>query len=124
MHFCVFKSRTIKIIIAMIIVAVLLAINIDGYSSAQVFFGYANKKVPIYAVQTEEKQVAISFDAAWGADKTQGILEILNEYDVKATFFLVGFWVDKYSGMVKTIDENGMEIGTHSNTHPDMTKLD
>lgn len=124
MHFCVFKSRTIKIIIAMIIAAVLLAINIDGYSSAQVFFGYANKKVPIYAVQTEEKQVAISFDAAWGADKTQGILEILNEYDVKATFFLVGFWVDKYSGMVKTIDENGMEIGTHSNTHPDMTKLD
>ena len=124
MHFCVFKSRTIKIIIAMIIVAVLLAINIDGYSSAQVFFGYVNKKVPIYAVQTEEKQVAISFDAAWGADKTQGILEILNEYDVKATFFLVGFWVDKYSGMVKTIDENGMEIGTHSNTHPDMTKLD
>lgn len=124
MHFCVFKSRTIKIIIAMVIVAVLLTINIDGYSSAQVFFGYTNKKTPIYAVETEEKQVAISFDAAWGADKTQGILEILNEYDIKATFFLVGFWVDKYSDMVKAIDENGMEIGTHSNTHPDMVKLD
>lgn len=124
MHFCVIKSRTLKIFVAMVLVLVLLSLSIDGSTSAQVYFGYSTRKVPIYNVETEEKQVAISFDAAWGADKTQGIIDILNEFDCTATFFLVGFWVDDYPDMVKAIDEAGMEIGTHSNTHPDMVKLD
>ena len=124
MHFCVIKSRTIKICLAMLLVVVLLSVSINGTTSAQVYFGYSSKKVPIYNVETEEKQVAISFDAAWGADKTQGIIDILKEFDVSATFFLVGFWVDDYPEMVKAIDEAGFEIGTHSNTHPDMVKLD
>lgn len=124
MHFYVIKSRTIKIITIILLVAVLLAVSINGSTSAQVFFGYAPRKVPIYSVATEEKRVAISFDAAWGADKTEEILKILDEFDVTATFFLVGFWVDDYTEMVAKIDEAGCEIGTHSNTHPDMVKLD
>ncbi len=123
MHFCVIKSRTIKIFVAIVMVMILLAIPFGGQSSAQVFLGYSTRKVPIYNVDTTEKQVAISFDAAWGADKTQGILDILKEFEVNATFFLVGFWVDEYSDMVKAIDAAGCEIGTHSNTHPDMAKL-
>ena len=105
MHFCVIKSRTIKIITIILLVAVLLAISINGSTSAQVFFGYAPRKVPIYSVATEEKRVAISFDAAWGADKTEEILKILDEFDVTATFFLVGFWVDDYTEMVEKIDQ-------------------
>lgn len=124
MHFCVIKSRSLKIFAVLLVVVVLLAVSINGSTSAQVFFGYAPRKVPIYSVDTSEKQVAISFDAAWGADKTEEILEILDEFDVNATFFLVGFWVDDYTDMVKKIDEAGCEIGTHSNTHPDMVKLD
>lgn len=123
MPFYVVKSRTLKICLVVIIVSILLAVSIDGVSASQVYFGYPNRRVPVYSVQTEEKQVAISFDAAWGADKTQGIIDILNDFNVKATFFLVGFWTDKYSDEVKAIDANGMEIGTHSNTHPDMTTL-
>lgn len=106
-----------------LLVAILLAISFNGVSSAQVFFGYSTKLVPVYSVQTEKKQVAISFDAAWGADKTEQIMSTLEEYHCGATFFLVGFWVDKYPELVKKIAEKGFEIGTHSNTHPDMTKL-
>lgn len=124
MHFCVVKSRSIKIFAIMLVVIALLCIPFGGVASAQVFFGSAPRKVPIYNVDTSEKRVAISFDAAWGADKTEGILDILKEFDVDATFFLVGFWVDDYFDMVKKIDEAGCEIGTHSNTHPDMVKLD
>lgn len=123
MPFCVVKSRTIKIFLGMIMIAVLLCISFEGYASAQVWFGSSSRLVPIYRVDTSEKQVAISFDAAWGAEKTEEIVEILREYDCTATFFLVGFWVDKYPEMVKAIDEAGLEIGTHSNTHPDMAKL-
>ncbi len=124
MRFCVIKSKTIKIVVAMVLVMIALSLSINGATSAEVYFGYSTRKVPIYNVETEEKQVAISFDAAWGADKTQGILDILKEFDCTATFFLVGFWVDDYTDMVRAIDSAGMEIGTHSNTHPDMVKLD
>ena len=124
MPFCVVKSRTIKIILAMLVVVIMLCISFEGGACAQVWFGSSSRLVPIYRVNTEEKQVAISFDAAWGADKTQEIIDILADYEVTATFFLVGFWVDKYPEMVKAIDEAGLEIGTHSNTHPDMAKLD
>ncbi len=123
MPICAIKSRTIKIVFAMLCVAVMLCVSIEGSASAQVWFGKTGRLVPIYNVDTEEKQVAISFDAAWGADKTQQIIEVLAEYNATATFFLVGFWVDKYPEMVKAIDEAGLEIGTHSNTHPDMAKL-
>ena len=121
--FCVVKLKSIRFVLVVLLAVVLLAISFNGVSSAQVFFGYNAKLVPVYSVETENKQVAISFDAAWGADKTEGIMDILDEYDSKATFFLVGFWVDKYGDLVKEIDERGFEIGTHSNTHPDMTKL-
>lgn len=123
MPFCVIKSKTIKIFLAMMAVVVLLCISFEGSASANVWFGYSSRLVPVYRVDTQEKQVAISFDAAWGADKTQEIIDVLKEYDATATFFLVGFWVDKYPEMVKAIDEAGLEIGTHSNTHPDMAKL-
>ncbi len=81
------------------------------------------RDLPIYCVDTAEKKVAISFDAAWGADKTSGIMDILEEYNVQATFYLVGFWVDKYPDKVKEIHERGFEIGNHSSTHPKMSTL-
>ena len=105
------------------LVMVLLSVSVGGYTPASVYFGTTPRKVPVYYVNTDQKQVAISFDAAWGADKTEKIMEICDEFGVKATFFLVGMWVEKYPDMVKKINDNGFEIGTHSNTHPDMTKL-
>ena len=78
---------------------------------------------PIYHVDTTEKKVAISFDAAWGADNTLKLLDILDSYHVGATFFLVGFWIDKYPDMVKEIASRGYEIGNHSKNHPEMSKL-
>lgn len=122
--FVVVKSRTIKIVLAMLAVIVLLTVSFGGVQLAEVFFGYSTRKVPIYSVQTDKKQVAISFDAAWGADKTASIVEILKEYGVNATFFLVGFWVDEHEDEVRMISESGIEIGTHSENHPDMAKLD
>lgn len=79
--------------------------------------------IPIYCVDTSEKKVAISFDAAWGSDYTEELLSILEKYNVKTTFFLVAFWIDKYPDMVKRIDECGHEIGNHSAKHPNMSQL-
>lgn len=81
------------------------------------------RMIPIYCVDTVEKRVAISFDAAWGSDYTEELLAILDKYNVKTTFFLVAFWIDKYPDMVKKIDECGHEIGNHSAKHPNMSQL-
>jgi polysaccharide deacetylase family sporulation protein PdaB len=75
-------------------------------------------------VGTDEKTVAISFDACWGNEKTAGILETLEKHDVKANYFVVGAWAEKYAADLKTLNDSGrVEIGTHSNTHPHMPKL-
>ena len=79
--------------------------------------------VPIYDVKTAEKKLAISFDATWGTDLTDEILGILAEHDIKTTFFLAGYWVDKHPEYVVQIAAAGHEIGNHSYSHPHMNTL-
>lgn len=83
----------------------------------------AKRPLPIYNVARDDNKVAISFDAAWGDEKTEEILKILKDRDVITTFFLVGYWVDTYPDDVKMIHDAGHEIGNHSATHPHMSKL-
>ena len=79
--------------------------------------------VPIYFVEKEEKKLAISFDAAWGCERTENILNILKKYDVKATFFLTNIWLDDYLDMARKIADAGHEIAMHSVSHPHMPQL-
>ncbi len=81
------------------------------------------RDIPIYSVETQEKKVAISFDAAWGNEQTSELLDILDRYDVKATFFLVGQWVDNFPESVKEIALKGHDVENHSNTHAHMPEL-
>ena len=82
-----------------------------------------DKKLPVYCVETTEPKISISFDAAWGADDTDELLRILKENEVKATFFLCGYWVEKYPEEVKKIAAAGHDLGNHSATHPHMNQL-
>ena len=81
------------------------------------------RKLPIYCVDTKKPQIAVSFDAAWGADDTDELLRILSENDVKATFFLCGYWVEKYPEEVKKIAADGHDLGNQSATHPLMSHI-
>ena len=103
--------------ICVIIATVLLVTGSVGIVASQ------NRKLPIYCVKTDKKQIAISFDAAWGNDDTQTLIDILKEYNVPATFFVVGAWVDKYPESVKALSDAGHRIENHSNTHPHMPQL-
>ena len=89
----------------------------------EVSSSYGNRELPIYSVGIKEKKISISFDAAWGAEDFPKIIEILDKHQVKATFFMTGEWVEKYPDCVKTMVEKGHDLGNHSATHPDMTKL-
>ena len=84
----------------------------------------ARRELPVYCVDRSDNTIAISFDASWGGDKTLKILDILDEYGVKTTFFLVDIWTQKFPDLVQEILARGHEIGNHSLTHAHMNKLD
>lgn len=81
------------------------------------------RELPIYCVDTDEKKVALSFDAAWGNEDTARILEILKKNDVHVTFFMTGGWVDSYPEDVKALYEAGHDLGNHSENHKNMSQL-
>mgnify|MGYP001531187600 CR=1 FL=1 len=79
--------------------AIFAAVNYPAAVSASA----ATRQLPIYCVQRDQKVCSISFDAAWGADNTQKILDVLKEYGVTCTFFVVGNWADQYPEQAKAI---------------------
>ncbi len=118
------KLKRLVLFIAVVCVAIL----VSRQHVVSVFNNVAQaeqskRKIPIYSVRTDEKKVALSFDAAWGADDTDSLLATLKKHNVKATFFLVGDWVRKYPDEVKRIAEAGHDIGNHSNKHPHMNSM-
>lgn len=105
-------------------VLLLLCVVYIGPLQAEATNVLAVKKVlPVYSVERDDKVISVTFDASWGGDKTLAILDLLDEYDAKATFFLVGIWVDKYPELVKEIAARGHEIGNHSDSHAHFTQI-
>ena len=81
------------------------------------------RKLPIYSVDTPEKKIAITFDAAWSAEDTDQLIKILQNHNAKATIFAVGDWVEKNPDAVKKFHKNGHEIANHSDTHAAFSKI-
>ena len=99
-----------------------LSVSAHFTGAYAVYFNTSPRLVPIYSVGRDDKCVSITFDCAWGTEHTDDILKALKVGGVKATFFMVEFWTEKYGDYVKKIDEAGCEIGTHSSTHSYMSK--
>ena len=74
-------------------------------------------------VKDNHKRVALTFDDGPHPKVTEQILDILDEFDAKATFFMLGKNIEQYPEIVKDIYARGHEIGNHSWSHPVLTKL-
>lgn len=120
----ILKSKKVQLALVLAVAAI-AGIGIWGktHKAAEASNMYGDRKLPIYCVQTEEKVIALSFDAAWGNEDTGQILEILERQDVKVTFFMTGGWVEAYPEDVKRIYEAGHELGNHSENHLNMSEL-
>ena len=112
-----------RLLIPTIALAVVGAAYVSMPDAPALMAAATTRELPVYNVETEEKVLSISFDAAWGSANTEGILDILDRYEVKTTFFLVGFWAEKYPELVAELVARGHEIGNHSATHPHMSQL-
>lgn len=138
MRIFVITKRTLiiaVIVLAVVVTGIVLLLSFSpgaaAVSSSAVIEEYElevlagqRKEVPVYSVDRADKKIALTIDAAWEDDKTPFILETLDRYNIKATFFLCGFWVDKYPENVKAIAAAGHELGNHTATHPHMNQLD
>ncbi len=124
MYYAFIKKKTLFMAVALLLcgASALLVLSLKG--SASVFYGSNLRKLPIYSVDTPEKKIAVSFDCAWGTDYTDELLSVMAAEGVKSTFFAVEFWTEKHPDYLKKIFDAGHEIGTHSATHPYMSKLD
>lgn len=91
--------------------------------NASVSSNVNGRELPIYCVDTKEKKVALSFDAAWGNEDTKAILDILEKQKVHVTFFMTGGWVEAYPEDVKAILAAGHDLGNHSENHKNMSQL-
>ena len=118
-----FLSRHNKFASSAALVLAVAAIFAFVYSPRVVGAAVTERELPVYSVERDGKFVSLSFDAAWGNEDTQMLIDILAKYNVKATFFVVGEWVDKYPESVKALHDAGHEVMNHSDAHPHMAKL-
>ena len=110
---------------AAVLLAAALAVGTAGYAASYPAAAYAtDRPLPIYCVDRGQQKIcSISFDAAWGNEDTQTLIDILAQYNVKTTFFVVGDWAEKYPGSVKALHDAGHEVMSHSNHHDHYNSL-
>lgn len=75
---------------------------------------------PIFKGNPKKPMVALMINVAWGNEYLPQMLKTLNQYHVKATFFLDGSWVKKNPKLALMISEEGHAIGNHAYSHPDL----
>ena len=119
-RFLILRRRHLALLGAALVSAAILAAT---SAPAAVTASAAARQLPIYCVERDQKVCSISFDAAWGADNTGKILDVLDEYGVKATFFVVSAWAEQYPDTAKAIVERGHELMNHSSKHDHYNSL-
>lgn len=82
-----------------------------------------SKKLPIYSVETSEKVVSLTFELNNKSEDLERILNVLDKYKGKGTFFVTGSFVDSDPEGLRQIVEAGHDIGNHSENHKHMDLL-
>ena len=120
MKLLLFRRKVLAIIIcAAIVFGMFCAVNHPAVMGAAA----ASRQLPIYCVERDYPVISLSFDAAWGNEDTQQLIDVLEKYHVKATFFVVGAWVDKYPESVTALFDAGHEVMNHSDDHAHFNSL-
>ncbi|KTE90812.1 polysaccharide deacetylase family protein [Desulfitobacterium hafniense] len=104
--------KTLKLFGLILVLAVGLLIE------QRVVGSVANLPTPIDQVKTEKKVMALTINVDWGGEFVPGILEALDKYHAKATFFLTGRWAKNNPEMVKELQARGHAIENHGYSHP------
>jgi len=113
------RRKLMSLALLLVVAAILYAVT----NPAVVGVSAGVRELPVYSVERDNKAVSLTFDAAWGNEDTQQLIDILAKYKVSATFFVVGAWAEKFPESVKSLSDAGHEVMNHSNNHEHFTKL-
>lgn len=122
MRVFVFTKKTMLVYTAAALAAITIFSAVRG-ACGVIGVSAVSKEIPIYCVDTSKKEIALTFDAAWGDDDTDELISILNENNAKASFFAVGGFIKRFPESVKKFAANGHEILNHSDSHAHMAGL-
>lgn len=87
-------------------------------------FSEESSGAAIYSISTEKKVIALTFDISWGDKRAEPILKVLKDKNInKATFFLSSPWSKSHPELVKAIQTQGYEIGSHGHKHTNYSEL-
>lgn len=119
------KVVFVRLRVWIIVLACLVGVSAWYFATKPVFVvaSAPQKELPIYCVEHQDKVASLTFDAAWGNEDTEQLIDILEQYGAKATFFVVGDWVRKYPESVKALHDAGHEVMSHSDKHKHMPQL-
>ncbi len=102
--------------------SIVFNINDDYITIKEVVNNISNSNYQSDYIDINKKMIALTFDDGPNYN-TSKILEILNKYNVRATFFVLGSKINHNEKIIKTMDEYGMEIGNHTYSHKLMTGM-
>ena len=112
--------RISNLIIVLMLAIMVLFLGAASYSYA---FSYNNEDI-IYSGNRDSNRVSLMFNVYWGTEYLNDILDVLDNYNVKCTFFVGGMWAEKEQEMLIEIYNRGHEIGNHGYFHKDQEYLD
>ena len=114
----------LKGIISLILTLSLISGSIFLFSPINSYAMTQAEDVEIYRkVENDYKKIALTFDDGPHPRYTPQILEILDQYNVKATFFIIGVNASYYPDTLERIIESGHEIGNHTYSHPHVSSI-
>lgn len=113
------KGVVINLLIAVILLSLFLSM---GGGEAFTVFNTLMKN-PIYKGDENIEMVAFECNVVWGTEYVPKMLDILDERDIKITFFIGGEWADDNPELLKRMVREGHEIGNHGYSHKHHSKL-
>lgn len=113
------KNKITKIIMfSILLFTLMMSINI-----AKPVFSYGETLSAIYQGNTDSNEVCFMINVYWGTEFLDEMLNTLDDYNVKTTFFVGGMWAEKEPDMLQKMYEKGHEIANHGYYHKDHDKL-
>lgn len=119
MKYALFPKRDVTLIVLMLLWLAVIITVVTITLSATV--SVSERRLPVYSVETDKKEIALTFNCAWGDEGTDRLLGILKEENIKCSFFFVGNFAEKYPDTVRKIYNMGHSVGNHSMKHSDPT---
>jgi len=121
----IFNAKKLKQLF-ILIVAFIFTVGIV-YTEKENISVFSNDDGPkaIYSVETNKRQIALTFDISWGEERPEPIIDILEQQGLQqqVTFFLSSPWSQDHPEIVKRIIDGGFEIGSHGHKHVNYSKM-